>query len=215
MEPRSVLHWDFGRYLPVGRPAGRVGEHHPLLLVGIPALLWLLLATTCTDFVRSAGPLWPSPLSAQDQAAYRAENRKLILMDVGAPAGSSLEAVSDVWNTDESDTMVTGVTTTFRLVLPMPATPTVEAWRAAHPDSPGPSAELDAAFDTDVYRPAWGVLDQMTRRLERLGFHHSRANGDGAGSTLQSRTVALTRDGVSVWLGIEYPGGRISVYRNW
>jgi hypothetical protein len=135
-------------------------------------------------------------------------------MEVGAPAGSSLEAVWDVSNTDQSDTAVTGVTTTFRLSMPV-TTPTVEAWWAAHPNGPAPSAELDAAFDADVYRPVWGVLDQMTRRLERLGFHHSRANGDGVGSTLQSRTVALTRAGVSVWLGIGYPGGGISVYRNW
>lgn len=83
------------------------------------------------------------------------------------------------------------------------------------PPRPAGADELAVPFDADVYRPVCGVLGQMTRRLDRLGFERSRANGDGVGSILQSRTVALTRAGVSVWLGIEYLGGRISVYRNW
>lgn len=209
------MHWDFGRYRPTGRPVPPRRVAHPLVLLGIPALLWLLLATTGTPFVRASGRFWSGPLSEEDQAAFRAANRKLILEEVGAPAGGSLQIMGDASTTDESDTSVVGVRTTFRLALPMPATPTVEAWRAAHPDWPGPSAELDAAFDTDVYRPAWRVLNQIVGRLEGLGFHHSQANGDGVGANLQSRTVALTRDGISVWVGIEYPGGRIEVYRSW
>jgi hypothetical protein len=186
---------------------------YPLAFLGI-ALLCLLAATSCTSSAPTAGWFRSHPLSEQDQAAFRAANRKLILEDVGAPVGSSLQVVSDVSTTDESDTSVVGVRTTFRVALPTPATPTVEAWHAAHPDWPGPSPELDAAFDTDVYRPAWRVLDQIVETLERVGFRHSQANGDGVGDDLQSRTVALTRGGISVWVGIEYPGGRIEVYRN-
>lgn len=208
------MHWDFGHYRPTGWPVRPRRVTHPLVVLGIPAVLWLLLATACTSFVRAAGRIRWGPLPEQDQAAFRTANRQLMLEDVGAPPGSSLQVVSDGSTTDESDTSIVGVWTTFRLALPMPSTPTVEAWHAAHPDWPGPSSELDAAFDTDVYRPAWRLLDQIVEDLERLGFHHSDANGDGVGETLQSRTVALTRDGISVWLGIEYPGGRIEVYRN-
>jgi hypothetical protein len=180
------------------------------VLFGLPGLVLLLLATSCSS-VSGAGSGFlagPKPLSDAEQAAFRAANRELILEDITTPPGTSLTALGDTSNENDED-QVTAVTTNFRLSMPV-STPTVEAWRAAHPDHPGPSPELDAAFDADVYRPAWLKLDEVEKQLKRLGF---RRETEPDTSSLVHRTVTLRRSNVTVWLGIEYPGGRVSVYR--
>ena len=138
-------------------------------------------------------------------------NRHLILDKVGSPEGLTLTAVSDVSNEDD-DEEVTGVTTTLSLPMGLPATPTIDAWRAANPGAAGPSAELDAAFDTDLYRPVWRRLDHIMRRLDQLGFE--RTTDYQTHASLHTRTVGYERRGVTVWLGAQVDGGRITVYRS-
>jgi hypothetical protein len=170
-----------------------------LRLIGIPALLWLLLATTCTPFVQAAGRFWDGPLQEQEQTAFLASNHRLIFEDVGALPGTTL-AVHDEGPRHDEDERVVGMDTTFRLSRPL-RTPTVDAWRSFHPKGMAPSNTLDAAYDTDIYRPAWRNLDEIARRLERIGFHR---DGDyQTGATMQSRRVTLRRDGVTVWLFID------------
>jgi hypothetical protein len=189
---------------------GRGRPSHPLLYLGIPALLWLLLANSCAPALRafSAGPL-----SAKEQAAYAEANRQLIVEEVGIPKGASLGETRDIFHTDDDEKSVVSVTTVIKLQIPT-GTKAIDAWRAANPDVAGPHPGLDAAFNEDVYGPIWERLEVVAAGLERLGFRHDVEYETHPGLP-NTRSVSYRREGVSVWLGIEYPSGSISVYRDW
>jgi hypothetical protein len=167
----------------------------------IPAVLVVLLVSAWTE-VGQRGPL-----TGDEQEAFLFSNRKLIEHDAGAPPGTSLRFRSDHSNTDRDEVSVISVTSIFDLTVSL--TPhTVVAWSLPH-HGPGTLAEFDAAFDTN-YASFWGALDEVGRRLERLGFHLDAAVD---GPSPQARTVHYLRKGVTVSLGVEFPYGRVRVDR--
>jgi hypothetical protein len=188
-EARNVSHSDFQREAWVDGPSAK-RPWHPLTLLGIPALFWLLLATTCTPFVRAtSSPYSWGSLSQQDQAAMWAANGTLMLEDVGPPPGARLGLRGNCASISAYDeTQVTSVSTTFDLVTPDP--------------------EMGQGWDPHDYRRA---LDEIALRLRRLGFRHF-----DDGSLVDDYYRKFRKDGVEVLLTFAIPSNTsIVVQRDW
>ena len=174
---------------PASPPAKRAA--HPLVLIGIPALLWLLLATTCTSvFHIVSSPYSVGDLSKQDQTDMWAANRTLILDDVGAPTGATMRVRGEGSSTSAYDeTDVTSVSTTFELGTPDP--------------------EMGQGWEPADY---WRAFDQIGLRLRRLGFQQTDPGDPGLAEGQQK----FQKDGVEVLLEFQIPSNTsIVVQRDW